>query len=467
MFIWFSSDESGGEDTDNRLRNISRFSESDRSLGRVSHRQSAGRYSYQFSDDSSIERPVLFHAGSGNHPGQLLAGMERNDLSGSSSSTPNNRRHRRKKKSLNEGLKMSNLSVCSVVSTISSKYPIDPTNNTPSDSDSVSSRKTSSYACNKLAESSDNDVNVRINKNCSSSIGAANLINLVEEEPIYIHPGFENERGDLRLKGKCDNSASSESGGTRISLEGRPNVKCKYNKLKQSSPSSKMPTSSKDDTCQDVRGKRRRKKRKTKRHVFSSCMKGSVDVTNSSASEDKLESPSFESQTLLSQPTQVSRLKKSAFSELEPKEGSSSKQAASYNRVSSLDSKLSPSGDSRGRDHSGDSACLEESVSKRVATVPSEGPSGDSSMKEQSIETSAAPSSKCCGIQWSKADRLSFKIVSNYVNDDSFHFISFSLTGFDPLSHIFAVSPSVVRTNSCKFLFVFDPEFIQFLLKCY
>ena len=329
--MWcFSSDESGGEDGDNRLRNNStRFSESDRTLGGTL-RQHLTRQSFNhYSDDSSVERHNLFNSNPHTYNNAPLASMERNDLLGSSHSTPNNRRHRRKKKSVNENLKMSNLSVSSMVSAIGSKYPIDPSNNTPSDSDSVSSRKASSYTCNRLVDPSDSEgarLVVSSNKHCSSGM-ATNLINPVEEEELVCSGAsgyFPRRQTDhvwgssnlSRSGGGYQRSLSSDSGGHN-SLKGKANVKCEYNQLDgkkttmsttttTAAPSSASPTShgaansksrraatiaKKINQSQTDGRKRRRNVKKPSKtaKLFSSCMKKS-DVSTASVSEDLIDS---------------------------------------------------------------------------------------------------------------------------------------------------------------------------------
>ncbi|XP_075239071.1 uncharacterized protein LOC142334711 isoform X2 [Convolutriloba macropyga] len=393
-----NSDESGGEDGDNRLRNISRFSESDRSLG-YSHRQQ--RHSFnQLSDDSSVERPVLFSAGSGGHNASyqqqnaLLAGMERNDLSGSSNSTPNNRRHRRKKKSLNENMKMSNLSVSSMVSNLSSKYPIDPTNNTPSDSDSVSSRKTSSYACNKLVDAGDIDCSARLLSGKHNTTLAANLINLVEEEPMSSGASHDFEVPQSAALGASspyrknhENSLSSES-GTHVSLEGRPNVKCEYNKFDNKTSASARSRTKREASSSDGTRKRRKKTRKTKRIIFTSCMKNSMDASVSPSSEEKIDAKCSESQSLLVDEASPYPVKEknsnSSESSVQHKTLNSSKDAVS-NKQPTINTE---------RDK------YKETPDEKLVNKSDHFPeaAGDSQCVTNA-DTSKIPASRCCGIQ--------------------------------------------------------------------
>ena len=315
-----SSDESGGEDGDNRLRiNSTRFSESDRTLGGTLRQHLARQSFNHYSDDSSVERHNLFNSNPHTYNNAPLASMERNDL-GSSHSTPNNRRHRRKKKSVNENLKMSNLSVSSMVSAIGSKYPIDPSNNTPSDSDSVSSRKASSYTCNRLVDPSDSEgarLVVSSNKHCSSGM-STNLIKPVEEEePVctggsgYLprrHTDHVLGSSNLSRSGGYQRSLSSDSGG-HSSLKGKANVKCEYNQLDKNttgtasaaatSTSSTTPKTRRAATIAkkinqsqtDGRKRRSRKVNKSSKtaKLFSSCMKKG-EVSTASVSEDLIDS---------------------------------------------------------------------------------------------------------------------------------------------------------------------------------
>ncbi|XP_063715005.1 serine/threonine-protein kinase par-1-like isoform X3 [Symsagittifera roscoffensis] len=392
----YNSDESGGEDADNRLRNISRFSESDRSLGySLAHHHHQQRHSFnQCSDDSSVERPSRFRAQNNHayhHQSSLLAGMERNDLSGSSNSTPNNRRQRRKKKSLNESLKRSNLSVSSIVSTLSSKYPIDPTNNTPSDSDSVSSRKTSSYACNKLAEGNEYDSSTRLLSGKHTVTLAANLINLVEEEPMSSGSpiAYQPSKAASSSPYKAGlESGSSGSAGTRESLEGRPNVKCEYNKLNVKGAEVSKSKSKVESSLENR--KRRRKTRKSRRAFFTSCMKGSVDTTISATSDEKIEGKCSESQSLLAaecsenSPQPKISNSESNLTGSKPKTENTTRkpisdQPCSVDAVRSVNDKTAKS-------------CQQQKKMEKQSMA-----AGDGSY--QYNDSSAVPTSRCCGIQ--------------------------------------------------------------------